>query len=89
MENTVFLSTLLVSEQAAGCHLWESLSLLTTGASGLREAQTLPFDGRRLVMAVGEGLHARFDSNRCKRGKSQSTCVTLKKAHSLGPNCII
>ncbi len=36
------------------------------------------------MKAVGERLHAPFDSNQCKRAKSHSTCVTLKKAHSLG-----
>jgi len=35
------------------------------------------------MKAVGKGLRARFDSNRRKLGESHSTCVILKKAHSL------
>ena len=35
------------------------------------------------MMAVEEGLHTRFDGNRSGWDKSHSTCVNLKKAHSL------
>lgn len=43
---------------------------------------TLP-SGRQLVMAVGERLHACFDSNRRKMVASHSSYVDDRKARSL------